>query len=98
MPMIKPKPFGIVHEHDVFRRGIEGSLAEDAHLSVRFALAENPPSETVLAAVVSGPRRPRAGPWPARSSSSTTTPRAPQRSTAPASRQRSRSRQSHPTR
>jgi DNA-binding CsgD family transcriptional regulator len=51
--VIEPKLVGIVHEHDVFRRGIESWLSEDQLLSLRYAVAEEPPSQSVEAVVVS---------------------------------------------
>ncbi|HEX3237130.1 MAG TPA: LuxR C-terminal-related transcriptional regulator [Gaiellaceae bacterium] len=51
--MIEPKMVGIVHEHDVLRRGIESWLNEDRLLSLSFAVAEDPPDNSVEAVVVS---------------------------------------------
>ena len=49
----EPKRVGIVHEHDLLRRGIASCLAEDPALVVVFAVAEEPPVESVDVAVVS---------------------------------------------
>ncbi len=51
--MLEPKTVGIVHEHDVFRRGIESCVNEDQQLLLRFAVAGDPPANAVEAAVVS---------------------------------------------
>jgi DNA-binding CsgD family transcriptional regulator len=51
--VIEPKRVGIVHEHDVLRRGIESWLNEDRLLSLSFAVAEDPPDNSVEAVVVS---------------------------------------------
>jgi DNA-binding NarL/FixJ family response regulator len=47
------KRVGIVHEHDVLRRGIASCLEEDPSLELAFAVAEGPPSEPIDVAVVS---------------------------------------------
>ena len=47
------KRVGIVHEHDLLRRGIASCLAEDPALVVVFAVAEEPPAESIDVAVVS---------------------------------------------
>src|SRR5256714_4791997 len=47
------KRVGIVHEHDLLRRGIASCLAEDPALVVAFAVAEEPPDDAVDVAVVS---------------------------------------------
>jgi DNA-binding CsgD family transcriptional regulator len=47
------KRVGVVHEHDVLRRGIAGCLEEDPALKVVFAVAEGPPNEPIDVAVVS---------------------------------------------
>jgi len=49
----EPKRVGVVHEHDVLRRGIASCLDEDPALAVVFAVAEEPPSEAIDVAVVS---------------------------------------------
>ena len=49
----EPKRVGVVHEHDVLRRGIAGCLEEDRALEVVFAVPEAPPSEAIDVAVVS---------------------------------------------
>jgi DNA-binding NarL/FixJ family response regulator len=51
--MSEPKHVGVVHEHDVLRRGIAGCLEEDPSLEVVFAVAEAPPNEAIDVAVVS---------------------------------------------
>ena len=51
--MSEPKRVGVVHEHDVLRRGIAGCLEEDPSLEVVFAVAEAPPNEAIDVAVVS---------------------------------------------
>jgi DNA-binding NarL/FixJ family response regulator len=48
-----PKTVGIVHEHDVLRRGLAGWLEEDQLLALAFAVATGPPQADVDAAVVS---------------------------------------------
>jgi DNA-binding CsgD family transcriptional regulator len=52
-PVSEPKRVGVVHEHDVLRRGIAGCLEEDGALEVVFAVADAPPSEPIDVAVVS---------------------------------------------
>ena len=47
------KRVGIVHEHDLLRRGIASCLAEDPALVVVFAVAEEPPDDPIDVAVVS---------------------------------------------
>ena len=47
------KRVGVVHEHDVLRRGIAGCLEEDPSLELAFAVAEGPPPEPIDVAVVS---------------------------------------------
>src|SRR5438034_6057846 len=49
----EPKRVGVVHEHDVLRRGIASCLAEDPALAVVFAVAEEPPQDAIDVAVVS---------------------------------------------
>ena len=49
----EPKRVGVVHEHDLLRRGIASCLAEDPALVVVFAVAEEPPDEAIDVAVVS---------------------------------------------
>jgi DNA-binding NarL/FixJ family response regulator len=49
----EPKRVGIVHEHDLLRRGIASCLAEDPALVVVFAVADDPPDEAIDVAVVS---------------------------------------------
>ena len=47
------KRVGVVHEHDLVRRGIASCLGEDRALVVVFAVAEEPPAESIDVAVVS---------------------------------------------
>jgi DNA-binding CsgD family transcriptional regulator len=49
----EPKRVGVVHEHDLLRRGIASCLADDPALVVVFAVAEEPPDEPIDVAVVS---------------------------------------------
>jgi DNA-binding NarL/FixJ family response regulator len=49
----EPKRVGIVHEHDLLRRGIAACLTEDPTLVVVFAVAEEPPDDPIDVAVVS---------------------------------------------
>ena len=49
----EPKRVGVVHEHDLLRRGIASCLAEDPALVVVFAVAEEPPDDSIDVAVVS---------------------------------------------
>ena len=49
----EPKRVGVVHEHDLLRRGIASCLAEDSALVVVFAVAEEPPDDSIDVAVVS---------------------------------------------
>ena len=49
----EPKRVGVVHEHDLVRRGIASCLGEDRALVVVFAVAEEPPTESIDVAVVS---------------------------------------------
>ena len=49
----EPKRVGVVHEHDILRRGIAGCLEEDRALEVVFAVADAPPDEPIDVAVVS---------------------------------------------
>lgn len=51
--MTERKRVGVVHEHDVLRRGIAGCLEEDQALTLVFAVSEGPPPEPVDVAVVS---------------------------------------------
>ena len=47
------KRVGVVHEHDVLRRGIAGCLEEDQALALAYAVADGPPPEPIDVAVVS---------------------------------------------
>jgi len=49
----EPKRVGVVHEHDVLRRGIASCLDDDLALDVVFAVADEPPAEPIDVAVVS---------------------------------------------
>jgi DNA-binding NarL/FixJ family response regulator len=49
----EPKRVGVVHEHDLLRRGIASWIADDPALVVVFAVAEEPPDEPIDVAVVS---------------------------------------------
>jgi DNA-binding NarL/FixJ family response regulator len=51
--MTDRKRVGVVHEHDILRRGIAGCLEEDQSLTLVFAVAEEPPPEQLDVAVVS---------------------------------------------
>jgi len=51
--MTDRKRVGVVHEHDILRRGIAGCLEEDHALALTFSVAEGPPPEPVDVAVVS---------------------------------------------
>jgi DNA-binding CsgD family transcriptional regulator len=51
--LLPPKHVGVVHEHDVLRRGIAEWLDEDQFLTVVFAISEGPAPEPVDVAVVS---------------------------------------------
>jgi DNA-binding NarL/FixJ family response regulator len=51
--VIEPRRVGIVHEHDVLRRGVAGCLEEDPYLTLAYAVAEDPPRERIDVAVVS---------------------------------------------
>jgi DNA-binding CsgD family transcriptional regulator len=44
---------GVVHEHDILRRGIAGCLEQDQSLKLVYAVSEGPPAEPVDVAVVS---------------------------------------------
>jgi hypothetical protein len=48
-----PKRVGIVHEHDITRRGIVEALAEDSLLAVMFSVDDLPPKAVVDVVVVS---------------------------------------------
>src|SRR5919201_1004517 len=47
------KRVGVVHEHDILRRGIAVCLEEDQSLKLVFSVAEAPPPEQIDVAVVS---------------------------------------------
>jgi DNA-binding CsgD family transcriptional regulator len=49
----EPKRVGVVHEHDLLRRGIASCLTEDPALVVVFAAADEPPDDSIDVAVVS---------------------------------------------
>ena len=49
----EPKRVGVVHEHDILRRGIASCLDDDRALAVVFAVADEPPAEPIDVAVVS---------------------------------------------
>ena len=51
--MSERKRVGVVHEHDVLRRGIAGCLEQDDSLTLAFAVPEGPLPEPVDVAVVS---------------------------------------------
>jgi len=51
--VVEPKCIGIVHEHDVLRRGIVGCLEEDQFLTVAFAVPLDPPERHIDVAIVS---------------------------------------------
>jgi DNA-binding CsgD family transcriptional regulator len=51
--MTDHKRVGVVHEHDILRRGIAGCLEEEQSLTLVFAVAEEPPPEQLDVAVVS---------------------------------------------
>jgi DNA-binding NarL/FixJ family response regulator len=51
--MIEQRRIGIVHEHDVLRRGIAGCLEEERSLTLSYVVASDPPREPVDAVIVS---------------------------------------------
>jgi DNA-binding CsgD family transcriptional regulator len=52
-PILDARRVGVVHEHDVLRRGVAGCLDEEPSLEVAYAVAGDPPREPVDVAVVS---------------------------------------------
>jgi hypothetical protein len=51
---VEPRRVGIVHEHDVLRRGVAGCLSEEPCLTLAYAVAQDPPlDEPINVAVVS---------------------------------------------
>ena len=51
--MSERKRVGVVHEHDILRRGIAGCLEDEQSLTLVFAVSAEPPAEPLDVAVVS---------------------------------------------